>query len=200
MGLEKIKEEIMQKAASIEKQILAEAASKVKQVDASTNESLMKLESEHAQRLASEIKSLENRENAIANMESKKMLFEAKKQLIDAAYNEAFDRIKSMPRKDRTAFLAKLFDKASKEIDVHVTYANDEDKSMVNRGTIKPLKSMGGIICENKDGTIRVDYTFETLFNDIREKTMKEASKILFEKSEVKSQSAEIKNQLQKLQ
>ena len=199
MGLEKIKEEILQKAANAEKQILAEAASKAKQVDAATSQSLSKLESEANQKLSSETKSLESKENAVANMEAQKMLFEAKKQLIDAAYNEAFDRIKSMPRKDRTTLIAKLFEKSSKEIEISVTYANDEDKSMINRGTIKPLKSIGGIICENKDGTIRVDYTFETLFNDIREKTMKEASKILFEKAEIKSQSAETKNQLQKL-
>ena len=187
MGLEKIKEEILQKAANAEKQILAEAASKAKQVDANTNQIMKQIEQEESQKSASDISSLENRENSIANMETQKMLFEAKKEIIDNAYKEAFDKIKSMQRKDRTILLAKLFEKASKEIEVYFTYVNEEDKSMINRSTIRPLKSEGGIICENKDGTVRVDYTFAAIFNELKEKTMRETSKILFEKSEIKN-------------
>ncbi len=101
MGLEKIKEEILQKAAISEKSILAEADSKVAEIRAKASKKIRQLEQEAAQKLQAESKSIENRENSLANMESQKMLFEVKKAILDKAYAEAFEKIKNMPKNDR---------------------------------------------------------------------------------------------------
>jgi len=180
MGLEKIKEEILHKADAAEKEILAEAEKKVNEIKNNTTEQIKQLEREASQKLEAEMKNLENRENSLANVESRKMLFETRKNLIDKAYEEAFNKIRNMPAKDREDLIKKLIDMAKKEIDVDVVYISEKDKKYCkDEAKIKGIETDGGIICETKDGNVRVNLTFGTLFADLREKTSKEVSEIL---------------------
>ena len=181
MGLEKIREEILHKADAAEKEILVEAEAKVSSIKSSTASQLRQLEIEAAKKLEAETKNLENRENSLANMESRKMLFETRKNMIDKAYGEAFSKIRNMPDKDREGIIKKLIDAAKKEIDVDVVYVNEKDRKYCKgEAKIKEIQADGGIICETKDGNIRVNLTFEALFADLREKTSREVSEILF--------------------
>ncbi|MCH7535200.1 MAG: hypothetical protein IH948_05560 [Bacteroidetes bacterium] len=79
MGLEKIKEEILKKAAIAEKQMLAEATTKVNEIKKNTDEKIKQLEQESLQSLHTQMKAIENREQSLQNIESQKILFEAKK-------------------------------------------------------------------------------------------------------------------------
>lgn len=182
MGLEKIKEEILQKAAAAEKSILAEVATKVEGIKKKSNEKIVQLEQETSQKLQAEIKTIENRENSLANIEAQKMHFSARKEIMDKVYHETFEKIKKIPKKEREAIIKKLLEMAKNEIDVSVVYANSIDKDFIDTNlTVKPLDTDGGIICETKDGSVRVDYTFASIFQNLREKTIKEVSKILFD-------------------
>ena len=183
MGLEKIKEEILQKAAVAEKQILSDASIKINEIKNEAEEKVKKMEQDTSQKLQAEIKSIENRETSLANMESQKMMFEVKKEILDKVYRQAFDKIIEMPNKDRKIITENLLDMASKEIDVDVVFANSKDKDHCEGKdiTVKPLETDGGIICETKDGNIRVNYTFDNIFSELKEKTAKEVSKILFD-------------------
>lgn len=181
MGLEKIKEEILHKADAAEKEILMEAEAKASSIKSNAATQLRHLEIEAANKLGAEMKNLENRENSLANLESRKMLFEARKTFMDKVYGEAFNKIRSMPAKGREGIIKKLIDAAKKEIDVDVVYINEKDKNYYKgEAKIKEIETDGGIICETKDGNVRVNLTFETLFADLREKTAKEVSEILF--------------------
>jgi len=181
MGLEKIKEEILQKAAAAEKAILEEAAVQSSEIRKKAEEKAKQLEHESLQNLQAETKSIENREQSLQNMEAKKMIFEVKKHAIDHVYSEAYSKIKKIPKKEREHIVKTLMEHAKKEIDIGTVYANSVDKEFAAQFTVKPADIDGGIICESKDGTVRVDYTFATLFHDLREKTIKETSNILFD-------------------
>ena len=182
MGLEKIREEILQKAESAEKVILAEAVTKVEQIKNTAKDKIKQLEEEAAQKLDAEKRALINKEQSLANIEAQKLIFETKRGTINNTYNQAFEKIKKISKNEREAIVKKLLEQARKEIDVKVVYANDTDATFIDKSlTIKPLDTEGGIICETEEDTIRVDYTFSTIFQDIRENTIKETSKILFE-------------------
>ena len=181
MGLEKIKEEILQKAAAAEKEILAEATTKINSLKKETTDKIKQIEQEASQRLNANMKALENREHSLQNMESQRMLFEAKKEVMDDVYHKAFDKIKKMTKNEREQIIKKLLELARKEIDVDVVHANNIDEEFMDKElVVRPLETEGGIICETKDGTVRVDYTFDSIFQDVKEKTIKETSKILF--------------------
>ena len=180
MGLEKIKEEILHKADAAEKEILAEAGKKVNEIKNNAAAQLKQLENEAARKLEAEMKSLENRENSLANMESRKLLFETRKNLIDHVYGEAFNKIRNMPATEKEDLIKKLIEMAKKEIDVDIVYISEKDKKYCKDGAkIKVIETDGGIICETKDGNVKVNLTFGTLFADLREKTSKEVSEIL---------------------
>jgi V/A-type H+/Na+-transporting ATPase subunit E len=180
MGLEKIKQEIVDKALQAEKEIIAEALKAVDKIKKEASEKAKRLKEEAANRLKSELQTLENRERSIQNMESQKLMFEAKKELMEKAYNEAVDKIEKMPKKEREEIMKSLLKRAKGEIDVKVVYAHAEDKSIIGSSfELKDLYSHG-IICENEDGTVRVDYTFHSLFEEVKENTVKKASEILF--------------------
>jgi len=178
MGIEKIKEEILEKAASAEKEILAEASKKVDEIKKDSSEKIKAVQQEFNHRLSIEKKQIESKEVSLANLESQKLEFETKKEILDKVYKEAFDKIKRMSKKDRSPLIKSLLDKASKEIDVAAVYVNDIDKEFVDESA--SLDTEGGVICETKDGNVRIDYTFKTLFEDLKEKTIKEVSKLLF--------------------
>ena len=38
----------------------------------------------------------------------------------------------------------------------------------------------GGLIAENKDGTVRVDYSFDTMLQTIKENELQSINKVLF--------------------
>lgn|SRR3989338_86076 len=181
MGLEKIKEEILHKADAAERQILIEAEARVSSIKSNAAAHMKQLESEAAKKLDADMKNLENRENSLAGMESRKMLFETRKNIIDEVYDEAFNKIRNMPAKDRESIIKTLIDMAKKEIDVDVVYISEKDKKYCkDEAKIRGMDA-DGIICETKDGSVRVNLTFGTLFADLREKTAKEVSGILFD-------------------
>ena len=179
MGLEKIKEEILQKARSAEKEILQEAESKAAGVKSRAKERINQLEQEASKKLEADSRALESRESSLMAMESQRMVFEVKKDAIDNAYSVAFERIKDMPAKDREEFVKKLLALAQREIDVGIVHASPKDRKYLDAKALEaPLD--GGIICETKDGSVCVNLTFGSLFSDLREKTSAEVSKILF--------------------
>ncbi|HJN56491.1 MAG TPA: hypothetical protein QGI22_00840 [Candidatus Woesearchaeota archaeon] len=181
MGLEKIKEEILQKAAAGEKKILADAAIKAGEIKKKTAEKIKQLENDVEKKFDEEKTSLENKENSLANIESNKIIFETKKDIIENTYKEAFQKIKTMTKKEREQIIHALLEKAKKEIAVKVVYANDTDAALIgNSLEIKKAEIDGGIICETEDGRVRVNHTFSEIFETLKEKIMQKTSKISF--------------------
>lgn len=184
MGLEKIREEIINKAAEAEREIIAEANKKVAGIRKAAAEKMKQIGEEMSQSVRAEIEKIEKRETAVNNLIASKMIFEARKEVIDKVYSKAFERIRSMPKKEREQVIKRLLEKAKSEIDVGVVYANKVDREFIDKiggnFEVKPLETEGGIVCETSDGKIRVDYTFAGIFNDLKEKTMEDSSKILF--------------------
>ncbi|MBI3033209.1 hypothetical protein HYY69_07065 [Candidatus Woesearchaeota archaeon] len=122
---------------------------------------------------------LEKRELASAMLEARKNIFEVKKQLLQEVYDRAYARLTSLPAAERKLLLQRLLEKAKHELPVSTVFLNSEDKSLLSESaTVTHLA--GGIIAENKEGTIRVDYSLETLFMIIKEKTMADVAKLLF--------------------
>lgn len=181
MGIEKIKEELLEKAAESEKEIISEASRKVREISRIAAEKVKQAEDEAAKSIRSQIKSIENRENAMQNLTVKKMIFEAKKEIMDNVYSKAFEKITNMPKKEMGGIIKKIMDRAQNEIEIGTVYASKAGADLIDRKfKINVLGAENGVICETSDGKIRVDYTFAGIFSDLKEKNMQEVSKLLF--------------------
>jgi len=181
--------------ADVKKEIIAAAEAKASKIlgdkqQLLTQEHLKALQSlsidleEENKKFHSYLEQLENRELASAKLEAKKYLFDAKKQLLAEAYTQSWDAITSFSGSERTVFIKALLAKAKKELDFKQVYCNSQDKnavtSVVNTVSLKVQPIEGGIIVENNDGTVKVDYSFETIFEQIKETSMQNVAKTLF--------------------
>ncbi len=182
MGLEQIKKEIEAKASSVSEEILAEAEKKTKEIQKKTLHTVKQLEEEAHRKLKADMDSLKNKESSLASMEMNKLLSQARKEEIAAVYGESEKQIAKLPKQTREKAVKKLIEKSAKQIEVARVYANADDLAFVQGFETQKIQTAGGVICETKDGTIRIDCTFGLLFKHTKETTMPKVSTMLFER------------------
>ncbi len=182
MGLENVTKAIIQdaqqKASSLVKQSQEEAEKLQKEAEQSFLEEDRKQEHLIRRRIQAE----ETRRVAQSQSEAKKALFKAKREIIDEAFAGFSSQLSKQPAAKRKVIVQSLIAKAKKQIDISVVHCNKQDFQHVNGFEKKEAEIMGGIIAENADGTERVDYSYETLLSQIRDKKLGELAGILFGK------------------
>ncbi len=180
MGLEAVKEEIIRNARKQEEALLAEARQKAAEIikDAGKEIEMLREKSEAEAKRIMEI--IKKQELASAELESKKMLLEAKKQLINQVFAEAQKKIEALDAKKRAAYMDKLLEKARKDIEVAKVYCSKKDANLPKGADVAAADMIGGLIAENSYGTVRVDYSFESMLQSIKENELQSISKILF--------------------
>ena len=181
MGLEAVKEEIIRDARKQEESLLAEARGEADKLIKSAEKQVVEFREKSelgAKRLMEVIK---KQELASAELENKKMLLEAKKQLIDAVFAEAHEKIDALASKKREVYIKNLLEKAKSDIEVAKVYCSKKDASLLKGVNTEVIGILGGLIAETKDGTVRVDYSFETLLQNIKESELQNISKIIFD-------------------
>ena len=180
MGLETVKEEILNSAEEQANSLTAEARKEanriMKEVEKKIEEMREKSESE-TKRMLDTIK---RQELASAELENKKMLLEAKKQLIDSVFAEARKRLENLDDKKKEAHIKKLLEKAKNDIEISSVYCNKKDAKFVKGFNVEVADIIGGVMAENREKTIRVDYSFDTILESIKESELQNISKILF--------------------
>lgn len=132
-----------------------------------------------------QIATLEKKELASTNLESKKPLLDAKRQLIEKTYADVKFKISKLDTPTRKTLLKNLMADSLKQMpDAKKVYVNKNDMSLVKpfakTMTISERDMLGGVIIENSDGTVRIDNSFDMLLESIRNSTLKEAADILF--------------------
>jgi V/A-type H+-transporting ATPase subunit E len=63
-------------------------------------------------------------------------------------------------------------------------YSNSESEALVRKLSSLEyggnIDCIGGVVIENKDGTIKLDYTYDIIFKNVYEQNLKNTSDILF--------------------
>lgn len=177
MGLEELKQEILNKAKNSADTIIKSAEEEAKKI---VNDAKAKVE-EYKKAQHSEMKrKIENMEKlymASANAVAKQILLEKKKQLIEDVFKEAKKQL--IKQRINRKYIEKLLKKAEKEIEINRVYCNKSDTTEIKKYNTKEEETYG-IIAENKDGTMRVDLSFDTVLEDIKAKSLHEIADILF--------------------
>jgi V/A-type H+-transporting ATPase subunit E len=181
LGFTQLKKDLLEKAESEGQRIIEEAKNKAlaakKEIEA---------EEKTAQTKADEdIKNLqkifEKREIASANLEAKKMSLIAKKELVEEAFEKIHQEInKKLNEKERKALIEKLLKRAESEIKIAKIYCNQKDSRYITSYQKADADIIGGIIAEDNESTVRVDYSFETLISEIKESELSNISRIIF--------------------
>lgn len=180
MGLESVKEEVIRNAKEQAGSMLAEARKEAGRImgEAEAKAEEMKAKSE------AEIKkitdTIKRQELASSELDSRKIVLDAKKQAIGNVIAEARKRLEALDDRNREVYISKLLDKSKKELDIAYIYCSKKDVKFVKGAETIIVEMLGGLIAENREKTIRVNYSFEALLEGIKESELQNISKILF--------------------
>ncbi len=121
---------------------------------------------------------------ARAELESKRTVLAAQKQVLDEVYSRALQRLATLP--DRDAIVRSLLNANASEWRAGKVYASPRDAETV-RGIVGPnfagtTEALGGGVIESADGTRKTDLRFEILFADVWRDSIREVADILWPK------------------
>jgi V/A-type H+-transporting ATPase subunit E len=180
MGLEAVKEEILDSAREHADSILSEARKESNKTAREAEKKIAEMQQKADAGEKKTIESIKRQELASAELENKKMLLEAKKQLIESAFEEAGKKLELLDDKKRESYIKKLLEKAKNDIELGHAYCSKKDAKFLKGLNAEPIDIIGGLVAENKEKIIRVDYSFETLLDSIKESELQSINKILF--------------------
>ena len=171
---EKQKQEIIDQGEQEAKKILAEATSKAKEQ--------AKLFEKETKKILDENKRMEI---SALNIHLHKMFLEAKKSILDELYKQVIEKVYKLDSSKRKELIQKLVERAKKELpDAKFIYCNSKDKELVSG--VKNLKfngvvdCLGGVIIENEDRSVRVNYTLDVWLQNVKEAYLNEVAKRIF--------------------
>ncbi len=182
MGLEAIVEEIKAKGKAEADKISKEAKKEASQIIADAQSRAEKITETKTEAVAAEIERLKQQELSSANLEVKRELLNARKEVLDLVYEKAEDKISKFPPEKNEELLKAIIEK--NEAGNSKIYSRSEDKAAVKKLTklkhAGEIDCIGGVVIENEDGTIYLDFKYDTILKDASEKSLKQVSDILF--------------------
>jgi V/A-type H+-transporting ATPase subunit E len=95
-------------------------------------------------------------------------------------------RLQNLPDEEKRKLLIRLFTKAQKDISEGYVYSKKADEDIVksiiglSMEYAGNIDCIGGIVVENLEKTIKIDYRFETIMDDLWNRKLKDIADILF--------------------
>jgi len=180
MGLEQVKEEILQQSKQEASSIIAKAKKECDKILAEAKEKAHKLRDKEIARTQHLLDTLHRQTLSTINFEASKEKMNKKKELISRVHQEVLDRIQKMDVKKRERHIKHLLSRAKKEIDIGQVTLNKKDQSAVKDIKTVPGNILGGVIAHNTDDTISIDYSFDLMIDHLFENNLQQISKVLF--------------------
>ncbi len=185
MSLENVVNEIISQAEKQRQEIVDQGRQEAKKiVDEATKKAREQTKQfeEETKKLANETKRMEL---SALNIHLQKMFLEAKKGMLDELYRHVVEKIEKLDASERKELIQRLVEKSKKELpDAKFVYCNSRDKEIVSG--IKSLKfngvvdCLGGIVVENGEKSVKVNYTFDVILKNVKEAYLNEVAKRVF--------------------
>ncbi|MCX8146925.1 MAG: V-type ATP synthase subunit E family protein [Candidatus Woesearchaeota archaeon] len=183
MGLEEVKREIIEKAEKEARGIIEEGRKESNAIIEEINQKISEYRKEAENEAEKIIETMERREIAGVEFDVKKMMLDKKKEVIDSVFSYVKKKLIEMPEKQRERYIRSLVEKAKSEIKVKCIYGNKQDKKIIEKIPAVKYKEAdicGGIIAENEDGTIRIDYSYDEILEQIQKENLRQIAEMLF--------------------
>lgn len=182
MGLEKVIETIQEDGKDKIKTILKDAEKQVAQILETKKTTIDVLTQKKKQELEEQIKSLNAQEACGIEIEVKKIRLNAEKDILNETYQECLQTLTTLPHEK---MISSLLKKVKKELpEAAYIYSNKRDEPLIRSYTKIPfggqIEALGGIIVENKEKTLQLDYRYETIAEIVWDHSLKEIAEKLF--------------------
>jgi len=184
MGLEKVIQDIQQRGEAKKQEIVSLGE---KERDAQIKAAEKKARDERAKataRVEATLSQMEQQELSSAELEAKRVLLEAERKVMEELKEQVLDELSNYPADRRKKLYAKLVSNAKKELVRGSVYSNKADKPLLQ---LPPgmtfggvIEGKGGLVFESEDKTVRLDYRFESILDDLWNAEMREIYMKLF--------------------
>jgi len=184
MSLEKIVEEILKTGEERKLEIVRQGERERDEHIAQADVQIAEHRAKAKDRAGAQVSQMEQQEFSSAELESKKVLLSAQRKAMDEAKSLVLSEIADYPAEKRAAMYSRLMARAKKELGECYVYSNAADKpllklaaGMASGGVIE---CRGGLVFESKDRTVRLDYRFETMLEEVWNRKIQEIYSTLF--------------------
>ncbi len=176
MGLEDVKKEILDNARKHAKKITDEAEKERLDILESVDKNIDEIKNQFDRDSKKAIEQYKLMSMAESGSTIKKQKLNLEKDLIKEVFDETKIRLKNSTGKKREQLLKKLL--ARTKFDYGKVYCAKQDTKVLSKS--ENVDIIGGVILENKDGDVRLDLSYETLLESIKQDYLSEIAKIMF--------------------
>ena len=190
MGLENVKQEILDQAQEKAEQLLEQAGKDAREIKTKASAEIAEYVEQAKLSYEKLVEAMEKKALAQARFDAQRLMMNAKKEVVEDLLREVRKTITSLNRADKQKFLKQLLETAEEEVDVEKVFVAKEDigllsgvHSGIRSGVKVEAKEISsGLIAQNKDGTISVDLSVDELLESAKNEMLVEISGVLFEK------------------
>lgn len=191
MGLEAVLEEIRERGRQEVERIRRESQEETRRILTAAQERAGKIKQAASEEVERQAAYLMDQEVSAANLQVKRELLNAQKELLDQVYQHARKAITGLPEEFHREALANLLKEARTQIGDGIVHVNSRDRRLAeqviaqnsefrNFSVGSDVDIDGGVIVESRDGSLKLDYSYRTFLDAVWESGLKDASDLLF--------------------
>jgi V/A-type H+-transporting ATPase subunit E len=175
MGLEEVKEEILQEAEDKASDIVEEAeAEKIKE---QAEEEAEEIREKHEEELEQKKESVRKQGLSNARMKSKEEKLRAREESLSEVFEAFEDRLEDLDEEERESFVKSCLDKVEFDVGKIVGSSEFEDAVDVD---FEEKEGVKGIVVVSEDETRRQSFTFDKIIQQFRDEYRKQVAEKLF--------------------
>jgi len=178
--IESVKESAKQRAEALIKEAENERAAILKQAD----ERIAAKRLAQQKELEISLKRLKQQEISSAELEAKRIVLNAKKDVMDRSFQVALSSLLNMDEGNRGRMYRKILDRGKAVIQSPKVYCPRGESRLISGvpglGKVEETDMEAGLILEDAAGNVRLDYRFRTLLENVWDRELKNVSNILF--------------------
>ena len=182
MGLETVVKDIMDFAQKEVSQIDAEADAEISVILDDARQAAKKIMGERLSKAEDDIKKIRQQETSSSNLEVKRAILNARKEVLENVYQQVVEKTATLSPSKNEELLKAIIEK--QQCNGSRIYSNRDSEDIVKRLSSLEyagnIECIGGVVIENEDGTIRLDYTYDLLLKNVNDQSLKQLSDILF--------------------
>lgn len=182
--MNKVVEDILRRGEERKQEIIRQGEEERDQQIVQADKRIQEDRAKAEKKLESSIALMEHQEVSSVELESKKMLLAAQRQAMEELREQVLAELATYPSDKRKKLYSKLVAKAKKELGDCSVYSRKEDKTLLQLPAGMPyagtIECVGGLVFESRDKSVRLDYRFESLLEDVWNKDMQEIFAKLF--------------------
>jgi len=184
MALDKVVDEILERARRDADQLLQSAEKEKDSILQSADAKIESAKKEKDRQTEEALKRLRQQEISSAELDAKRVVLNAKKEVLDQVFEGVLKELGSMSEPDKVRLYNKMLANAVAVIPQPRVYCPKGEGRLTAKiagvGSVQEVDMDPGLILESVDGMFRLDYRFKTMLGAVWEKELKNVSNILF--------------------